>query len=57
MWKDQLYCEALTVSALSLWRLRSVFIETILWSEDTSLKEECASQFTVLFFPFLFMNI
>ena len=34
-----------------------VFVETILWTENTLSKEEYASQFKVLFIHFLFINI
>ena len=42
---------------LFLRRLGRIFVEIILWSEDTPSKLEYASQFRALFIYFLFMNI
>ena len=46
---DQSYGVAFTVGFLFLRKLRRIFAETIVWSEDTPSKEEYTPHFRVLF--------
>ena len=57
MIEDQSKRFVLSVYFLFLRRLKSIFAETILWSEDTPSKEEYVSQMKALFIYFLFMII
>ena len=54
--EDQLYCVVYLFDSY-FHKLRGIFAENILWSEDTPSKEKYASQLKDLFIHFLFMGV